>query len=81
MWTNKLNNKKYVGSSIALKRRILEYFNVNRLLREESMPINLALLKYGYTNFSFTILEICDKNSLMSRENIFSKYTLLSIIF
>lgn len=71
MWINKLNNKKYVGSSIALKRRILEYFNVNRLLREESMPINLAFLKYGYTNFSFTILEICDKNSLMSREKTF----------
>lgn len=68
MWTNKLNNKKYIGSSVALKRRVLEYFNVNRLLREESMPINIALLKYGYTNFSFTILEICDKNSLMSRE-------------
>ena len=68
MWTNKLNNKKYVGSSIALKRRLLEYFNVNRLLREESMPINVALLKYGYTNFSLTILEICGKNSLMSRE-------------
>lgn len=71
MWTNKLNGKKYVGSSVDLKRRVLEYYNVNRLLNAKSMPINIALLKYGYTNFSFTILEICDKDSLMSREKHF----------
>lgn len=35
------------------------------------MPINVALLKYGYTNFSLTILEICDKDSIMSREKHF----------
>lgn len=71
MWTNKLNGKKYVGSSVALTRRLLEYYNVNRILNEKSMPINVALLKYGYTNFSLTILEICDKDSLMSREKHF----------
>ena len=49
----------------------MEYYNVNRLLNEKSMPINVALLKYGYTNFSLTILEICDKDSLMSREKHF----------
>lgn len=71
MWTNKLNGKKYVGSSLDLRRRLLEYYNVNRMLNEKSMPINVALLKYGYTNFSLTILEICDKDSLMSREKYF----------
>lgn len=35
------------------------------------MPINVALLKYGYHNFTFTILEICDMVSLMSREKHF----------
>lgn len=35
------------------------------------MPINVALLKYGYTNFSFTILEICNQDSLMFREKHF----------
>lgn len=56
---------------MALKRRLLEYYNVTRLLNEKSMPINVALLKYGYTNFSLTILEFCDKDSLMSREKHF----------
>lgn len=70
MWTNKLNGKKYVGSYVVLRRRLLEYYNVNRLLNEKSMPIYVAL-KYGYTNFSLTILENCDKDSLMYREKHF----------
>lgn len=82
MWTNKLNDKNYVGSSVDLRRRLLEYYNVNRLLNEKTMPINAALLKYGYTNFSLTVLEICDKDSLMSREKHFfevysSEYNIL----
>lgn len=84
MWTNKLNGKKYIGSTVVLRRRFLEYYNVNRLLNEKSMPINVALLKYGYTNFSLTILEICDKDSLMSREKYFfdvysPEYNILNI--
>lgn len=71
MWTNKLNNKKYIGSSTNLRRRLLKYYNVNRLLKEESMPIYAALLKYGYHNFSFTILVFCDINSLMLEEKHF----------
>lgn len=35
------------------------------------MPIYVGLLKYGYHNFSFTILDICDVDSLMSREKHF----------
>lgn len=66
-----MNGKKYVGSSVDLNRRLLEYYNINRLLNEKSMPINVALLKYGYQNFTLTILEICDRDSLMSREKHF----------
>lgn len=35
------------------------------------MPICVALLKYGYTNFSLTILDICDQDNLMFREKYF----------
>lgn len=68
MWTNNLNGKKYVGSSVNLRRRLLEYYNVNRLLNEKSMPICHSLLKHGYQNFSLTILEFCNIDSLVSRE-------------
>lgn len=71
MWTNKLNGKKYVGSSVDLRRRLSEYYKISRLLNEKSMPIHVALLKYGYQNFTLTILEICDRDSLMSREKHF----------
>nr|YP_009254056.1 hypothetical protein [Hypomyces aurantius]ANC62741.1 hypothetical protein [Hypomyces aurantius] len=71
MWTNQLNGKKYVGSSVNLRRRLLEYYNVNRILNEKSMPIYMSLLKHGYQSFSLTILEFCNIDSLVSREKHF----------
>jgi group I intron endonuclease len=70
---NKLNGKKYIGSSVNLRRRLLEYFNINRLLQESSMPIYVALLKHGYNNFSLTFLEFCDLDSLMAKEKYYFK--------
>ena len=58
-------NKKYVGSSPNLRRRLLEYYNLNRILNEISMPIYSSLLKHGGSpaqSFSLTILEFCDVN-------------------
>lgn len=82
MWTNKLNAKKYVGSSVDLRCRLLEYYNTNRLLDGVSMPIYKALLKHGCSNFSLDILEFCDKDNLILREkhyfNIYSpEYNIL----
>lgn len=57
------------GSSVDLRRRLLEYYNVKRLLNEDSMPIYVALLKSYYHHFSLTILEICDVDIITSREN------------
>jgi hypothetical protein len=42
MWINLETGKRYIGSSVNLKRRFLEYYNVNRLLRGSSMTINRA---------------------------------------
>lgn len=35
------------------------------------MPIYLSLLKYGYQSFSFTLLEFCNIDNLISREKHF----------
>jgi hypothetical protein len=48
------------------------------------MPICHALLKHGYHNFSLTVLEICDKDNLISREKYyfevyFPEYNILKI--
>jgi group I intron endonuclease len=42
-FTNLTNGKKYVGSSINLRTRFLEYFNINYLERNKNMPI------FGFT--------------------------------
>jgi len=68
MWTNLVNNNRYIGSSVDLKRRFQEYFNINRLLLNPSMLINRALLKNGYSQFSLTILEYCEVEELTNRE-------------
>ena len=62
-----------------MKSRWLEYYNVNILLNEKSMPICVVLLKYGYHNFSVTILKIYDMgtDSLIYREkDFFEVYSL-----
>jgi excinuclease UvrABC nuclease subunit len=69
--TNNLNGKSYVGSSINLHRRIQEYFNPERSLRElkrgESM-LYKSFLKYGYKSFTLEILEVVNVDELNSTE-------------
>lgn len=58
--TNLTNGKKYVGSTAVLKRRLLEYLNlryIERNLKKGNSYIFNAILKYGYLNFEFKVLE------------------------
>jgi len=73
MWTNNLNGKRYVGSSVHLRRRFLEYYSANILLRDSSMVICAALLKYGYSKPGLEILEFCKKENTITRENYYLK--------
>lgn len=70
-WTNKINNKFYIGSSINLSKRLQEYFSPSflkkTLLKGES-KICKSLLKYGYNNFNLEILEYCTINNILERE-------------
>ena len=68
---NLKNNKFYVGSSIDVRRRFKEYFNVNHLLRRNQLPICAALAKYGYSLFSVEIIEYCNTSILLEREQYF----------
>lgn len=63
MITNNVTKKFYVGISINLYARFQNYFTVKRLQENSSSRINRALLKYGYNNFTVSILEIFTDSS------------------
>ena len=70
-WINNTNGNSYVGSSVNLSKRLLEYLNTNYLLRHKNMSINKALLKYGYSDFSLLILEYCEPDLCIEREQYY----------
>ena len=75
LWINIVDGKKYIGSSENLKKRFREYFNVNHLMRNKSLYICSALLKYGYSKFSLEILEYCEPEKCLESFRFFAVNT------
>jgi len=71
MLTNKLTNDIYIGQSVDISKRFKNYFNISYIKSKGSFIISRALIKYGYSNFSMTILEYCDKSDLLVREQYY----------
>lgn len=69
-WINNINKKSYIGSSSNITTRLYKYYSVKYLLNSKR-PIDKALLKYGYENFSLEILEYCSKKDLILREQYY----------
>ena len=61
MFTNLMNNKRYIGQSIVLRKRILHHLN-NFAHSRYNAPIYRAFRKYGIENFELTILEVLEKD-------------------
>ena len=71
-WTNKLNGKSYIGSSVNLSKRLSNYYNYTFISKpQHNMLIYKALLKHGYSNFSLEILEYCNPNNVIEREQYY----------
>jgi group I intron endonuclease len=70
---NLVNGKCYVGSSKNLKRRKKEHFVYLKKGKnpKENKHLQNAYNKYGAENFTFEILEYCDENILISREQYY----------
>lgn len=63
------NNKKYIGSSINLKKRKREHFNSLKKNSHHSFMLQRAYNKYGGECFKFEVLEfIYDESILLQRE-------------
>lgn len=73
MFTNIKTNDFYIGQSKNLYNRFRNYFNFAYIigLNNNNSRIGRAITKYGYENFSLTILEYCDKLDLTEREQFY----------
>uniref|UniRef100_UPI0023F19B81 homing endonuclease n=1 Tax=Leptographium procerum TaxID=100367 RepID=UPI0023F19B81 len=69
-WINKISGNTYVGSSINISVRMYTYFSLGSLAKS-NRPIDRALLKHGFSNFILEILEYCDKDNVLKREQYF----------
>jgi len=71
MLTNKITKEIYIGQSINLSNRFKNYLNLSYIKSKDSFRISKALIKYGYSKFSLTILEYCNKSDLHAREQYY----------
>lgn len=82
---NQVNGKRYIGSTVNLRRRWAEHLSNLRHGRHHNQHLQCALDKYGETAFSFSILEHVEEASqLILREqyyldNCTSQYNILPI--
>jgi LAGLIDADG endonuclease/GIY-YIG catalytic domain len=68
LWTHLESNNKYIGSSVNLSRRFTYYYSKVNISRFKKSRIHNALLHYGYSSFSLTILEFIDITNLSKEE-------------
>ena len=69
--TNITNGKIYVGSSNNIERRWREHKNMLKSKKHHSTHLQNAWDKYGEDNFLFEILEECNENILLKREQYY----------
>jgi len=71
-WVHNDSGRSYVGSSVNLTNRFYTYYNLKVMLRSSaSSIIARALLKYGYSGFTLEILEYCDIDKCIEREQYY----------
>lgn len=64
---NLINHKKYVGSSTEISNRFSEHLGRETRLYPER-EFYKDVLEYGRDNFLCSVLEVCDKEDLIARE-------------
>jgi len=65
------NNKIYIGSAVSLGSRKANHFKTLRDNCHRNVLLQRAYNKYGRNEFLFEVLEICDKNILILREQFY----------
>ena len=67
--TNIVNNKFYIGSSVNVRKRIVDHIRRLRSDTHGNPHLQKAWNKYKEEKFSFNVLLYCDKDSLIFYEN------------
>lgn len=67
-FTNSVNGKVYVGSSVNLKQRLAVHKSTLRSNTHDSSYLQRAYNKYGENNFTFEIIEYCNESIIVERE-------------
>ena len=68
-FTNKTNGKSYIGQSVDIQRRYKEH----KSQRNENTLFHKAIDEYGFDNFDFSIIEICNISELNWKEVFYIK--------
>mgnify|MGYP003498005567 CR=1 FL=1 len=68
-FTNKINGMSYIGQSTNIERRYKEH----RTRKCENSLFHDAITEYGFDNFDFSVVEICDIKELNNKEVYYIK--------
>lgn len=71
MITNLQNTKIYIGSAVNFNYRKRTHLSLLRNNKHHSKHLQSSWNKYGEENFFFEIIEKCDKNKLLEREQFY----------
>jgi group I intron endonuclease len=68
-----INNKKYIGKSKNIKKRLSKHQTMLKKNTHENKHLQSAYNKYGKENFSFYILEECEESEVSEKEKYYIK--------
>lgn len=68
---NTANNKIYIGSAINIKSRWYKHTSDLDLGRHKNKHLQASWNKYGKQRFTFSIIELCEVNALINREQFY----------
>lgn len=70
LMTCNINNKQYIGSSTDISGRLSTHFGRETRLYPYK-PLYIDIVEYGRDNFTWTVLEECDRSELIAREQYY----------
>ena len=66
--TNKINGKSYIGKSVDIEKRFDKH---KKYQSEKNKVLYKAIKKYGIDNFSFEVIDVCNKEELDGKEKYY----------